>query len=161
MHEFIHFLAILSSEQSGLDSADTMGIISAQWANEMDVMNLFSKSPYLADDVSFSFINSLKLVLDEATIKELNDREIQLEMRLKKERSFHRSELIFDPRKLGELANLHYSMEWFVGHISKLRLAGNAPQLNDNSRSWVKENMGSTELLASLNGIFLLLGLVF
>lgn len=33
-----------------------------------------------------------------------------MEMRMKKERSFHRSELVFDQRKLGELANLHYSM---------------------------------------------------
>ncbi|KAJ3217398.1 hypothetical protein HDU67_007981 [Dinochytrium kinnereticum] len=41
---------------------------------------------------------------------------ITKEMKLKKERSFHRNELIFEPRKLKALASMHYSL------VSQLRM---------------------------------------
>lgn len=47
--------ALLSTDQPGLDISESTGIISAQWANELEMVNLFSRSPYLMDEVKVTF----------------------------------------------------------------------------------------------------------
>jgi hypothetical protein len=51
----------------------------------------------------------------------LSVEETTLEMRLKSERSFHRSELIFDYKKLASLASMHYSLNWLISQVKLLR----------------------------------------
>jgi exocyst complex component 4 len=53
--------------------------------------------------------------------EDLSEQETKLEMDLKKERAFHRGELIFDVKTLWSLANMHYGMDWFVEQVWKLR----------------------------------------
>ncbi|KAJ3334079.1 hypothetical protein HDU76_011603 [Blyttiomyces sp. JEL0837] len=90
---------------------DGVGIISAGWACEDEIVQLLLQNTYLQGGVpDFEFNRSLA------------EKETYVEMRLKKERSFYRNELIFEPRKLLSIAQMHYSLDWFIFQISMLRV---------------------------------------
>ena len=48
--------------------------------------------------------------VDKYAQKRLLDQEIELQMNMRKDRSLHRSELIFELRKIHSLASLHHSL---------------------------------------------------
>ncbi|KXS11677.1 hypothetical protein M427DRAFT_426557 [Gonapodya prolifera JEL478] len=106
------FRALMSTESTTGEQVDQMAILSAVWAQDTGLVEILSQNS--------NFLNTEE---DDAAANEsLSERELTLEMKLKKERSIHRSELVFDHKKLWAVANLHYSMEWFSKQIQKLRL---------------------------------------
>lgn len=64
-----------------------------------------------------------------------------LEMRLKGERSFHRSELFLDSRKIEHLAHLIYGIEWVVDQIGFLRGQEFDTDLAESFNNTSKANM--------------------
>ena len=50
----------------------------------------------------------------------LMERETFLELKKKGERSFHRSELLLDAKKIQHLSNLIYGMQWVVDQMNHL-----------------------------------------
>ncbi|KAI9141112.1 hypothetical protein BKA69DRAFT_1076112 [Paraphysoderma sedebokerense] len=85
--------------------------LSGQWAQNEDLTRL------LRDNTFFT---------NKPPDVELNDklsvREIIFESKLSKDRSIHRSEMIFDRKKLQLLGHLRFSIQWFIAEIQKLRL---------------------------------------
>ncbi|KAI9334954.1 Sec8 exocyst complex component-specific domain-containing protein [Obelidium mucronatum] len=88
-----------------------VGIISAGWACEDEVVQLLLKNTYFLPGIPNAAIN-----------KVLAESETYAEMNFKKERSFDRRELIFDSRKLQAVAHMHYSIDWFIAQIGHLRV---------------------------------------
>ncbi|KAH6571183.1 hypothetical protein BASA50_005377 [Batrachochytrium salamandrivorans] len=104
------FRALIATEKLGADHSGILtGSIAYTWAKNENVLELMSQNSLLSDiRDSDSQLEMNQLACQKETI---------LEMKLKGERSFHRSELIFEPRRLQGLAYLHYSMEWLAAQI--------------------------------------------
>ncbi|KAJ3272681.1 von Willebrand factor A domain-containing protein 8 [Terramyces sp. JEL0728] len=51
----------------------------------------------------------------------VSQKETAMELKLKGERSFHRSELLLEPRKIQAFANLLYGLEWMIDQLKFLR----------------------------------------
>ncbi|KAJ3075448.1 hypothetical protein HDU98_008066 [Podochytrium sp. JEL0797] len=88
-----------------------VGIISAGWACEDEVVQLLLKNTYFLPGVPNLAVN-----------KALAESETLAEMNFKKERSFDKRELLFDVRTLQAIAHMHYSMDWFIAQIAHLRV---------------------------------------
>jgi exocyst complex component 4 len=58
----------------------------------------------------------------------LSSKETLVELKKKGERSFHRSELLLDSRRIQQLASLLYGMQWLLDQINQLRTAEQAGQ---------------------------------
>jgi hypothetical protein len=100
-------------EKVGKDGSQTEGatsILSVIWAQNEELAAIFSKNTYLGSKV---------IDVEENCI--LAQKETLVELRLKGERSFHRSELLLEPRKIQHLAHLLYSVEWVLDQVSFLR----------------------------------------
>ena len=101
------------------DDFETVTTISANWVTHEDISRLLSQNTWLFELVRFFAIHfaledGIKRVCatQEAKLdvnEYLSQEETAIEMELKSERSFHRSELIFDHKKIAALAALHYS----------------------------------------------------
>ncbi|KAJ3283609.1 hypothetical protein HK104_010298, partial [Borealophlyctis nickersoniae] len=92
------YRSLMSSDAVGGDSGEG-GIVSAVWAQEGEIRKLLVQNTFYREGkINWEFNQGL------------SQKETHVEMKLKKERSFHRSELIFDVRKLQALANLHHSI---------------------------------------------------
>ncbi|KAJ3052048.1 hypothetical protein HK097_006960 [Rhizophlyctis rosea] len=110
------YRTLVSADLTGFIS-DSSVVVSSVWIQEREIANVLGKNTLYRVDVEPNLeVN-----------QNLSQRETVYEMKLKKERSFHRSELIFDMRKLQALANLHHSLRWFSTQISSLRSHG-SPQ---------------------------------
>ncbi|KAJ3335656.1 hypothetical protein HDU93_004770 [Gonapodya sp. JEL0774] len=129
--------ALLSTESTSGEQFDQMPILSAVWAEDQGLVEILSRNT--------NFLNQDD---DDTSLNEtLSEQELNLEMKLKKERSIHRSELIFDHKRLWAVANLHFSMEWFVRQIYKLR------NNNDDLEETQKPVRGpSSESLSNIDG---------
>lgn len=66
--------------------------------------------------------------------RKLTAQETTIQLKLKGERSIHRSELLMQPRKIQYLSNLAYGLEWVVDQIKFLR---DSEGKNDSSSSYV------------------------
>ncbi|KAI8614367.1 Sec8 exocyst complex component-specific domain-containing protein [Chytriomyces sp. MP71] len=88
-----------------------VGIISAGWACEDDIVQLLLKNTYFTPGTPN---------LD--TNKALAESETYVEMKFKKERSFDRREILFDNRILQAIAHMHYSIDWLIAQIAHLRV---------------------------------------
>ncbi|KAJ3411659.1 hypothetical protein HDV05_001868 [Chytridiales sp. JEL 0842] len=108
------FRSLMSGDKSKADY-EGVGIISAGWACEDEIVQLLLQNTYFQNGVIDVHLNYT-----------LAQKETYVEMALKKERSFHRNELIFEQRKLLAVANMHFSLDWFVAQISLLRVADRA-----------------------------------
>ncbi|KAI8907206.1 Sec8 exocyst complex component-specific domain-containing protein [Gorgonomyces haynaldii] len=95
----------------GMDQDATVdACISSSWANLPDIRSILSQNTYLDGDSVNLDLNSI-----------LTQKEIAVQLKLKGDRSFHRSELIFEPRKLQSLATLYYGLHWLDDQVSHLR----------------------------------------
>ncbi|KAI9026276.1 Sec8 exocyst complex component-specific domain-containing protein [Hyaloraphidium curvatum] len=91
------------------DGRGSSKIVSAAWAQDpslSNVLTLFYESSADADG---------------ERVEKLSEEEFHALEKLKGDRSFHRSELVFDARKLAFLANLHHSLQWFRDQIALFR----------------------------------------
>lgn len=93
------------------DDMESGGIVSAFWVFFEDITRLLSQNTLLFDNMEYKPEVNDFLSVEETT----------LEMRMKSERSFHRSELVFDYKKLASLASMHYSLNWLVAQVKLLR----------------------------------------
>ncbi|KAJ3120619.1 hypothetical protein HK100_012724 [Physocladia obscura] len=93
-----------------------VGIISAGWACEDEIVQLLLKNTYFMPGVPNLEIN--KALAESGYLFQ----ETYVEMSFKRERSFSRGELVFDLRKLQDLAHMHHSMDWFIAQIAHLRV---------------------------------------
>ncbi|KAI8850248.1 hypothetical protein BC829DRAFT_389576 [Chytridium lagenaria] len=100
------FRALMSGDQSGREY-EGVGILSAGWACEDEIVQLLLQNTF--------FLNGTP---DLEVNQALSQKETYIEMKLKKERSFHRNELIFEPRKL--------KSDWFISQVSQLRMSDRA-----------------------------------
>ncbi|KAJ3293376.1 hypothetical protein HDU79_000412 [Rhizoclosmatium sp. JEL0117] len=127
-----------------------VGIISAGWACEDEVVQLLLKNTYFLPGIPNLEVN-----------KTLAESETCAEMQFKKERSFSRRELIFDSRTLQAIAHMHYSIDWFIAQIAHLRVTEKSirrippllkPRVNDiaDSHASINEAQASTESLPPL-----------
>ncbi|KNE66413.1 hypothetical protein AMAG_11553 [Allomyces macrogynus ATCC 38327] len=84
--------------------------VSGVWAQHPDLVHIVTQNTLFRDDVEPNY--------------EMNERfnvqEILLEARLCDDRSFQRSELIFDPKRLELMAALRESLKWFRQEMVKL-----------------------------------------
>lgn len=85
-------------------------IVSSQWAKDKEIQNLLKQNTYLDSEIVNYEFNQV-----------LCQKESILEMKKKGDRSFHRSELLFEPRKLQFMANIYYGMMWLCDQIEYLR----------------------------------------
>ncbi|KAJ3252851.1 hypothetical protein HDU77_004892 [Chytriomyces hyalinus] len=88
-----------------------VGIISAGWACEDDIVQLLLKNTYFTPGIPNLAVN-----------KALAESETFVEMKFKKERSFDHREILFDTRTLQAIAHMHYSIDWFIAQIGHLRV---------------------------------------
>ncbi|KAJ1967385.1 exocyst subunit, partial [Dimargaris xerosporica] len=95
---------LLSSSQHPHHNANQQ-CISARWAKDDDLLQLLDMK--------------LRLLLHEhdVTYDPHADRELEIEYRLKHDRSIHPSELMFDVKKMNFLATLYHSLEWFLLNV--------------------------------------------
>ncbi|EGF78900.1 hypothetical protein BATDEDRAFT_26302 [Batrachochytrium dendrobatidis JAM81] len=104
------FRTLISTEQSGSENS---GSISFAWTKNEKLTELMAENLFLTD----AFDTPAQMNRNQAAWQ----KETDLEMKLKGERSFHRSELIFESRRLQGLAQLHYSMEWLAAQIMYMK----------------------------------------
>ncbi|TPX38723.1 hypothetical protein SeMB42_g06582 [Synchytrium endobioticum] len=107
------YWALMSADTSDNTEADR-NVISCVWAHDPEILKLMTQN---------TFFDAEKDVNMEYN-KQISERETFLEMKLKQERSFHRGEMVFDYKKLQELATLHYTTQWFVSQLAMLNTAG-------------------------------------
>ena len=94
---------------------DEMDILSASWAQHEDLIPLYCQNTY---------IDSKNVTIDVYKNHKLSVEETSIQMKLKGERSIHRSELLMQSRKIQYLANLAYGIEWVLDQIKYLRDSG-------------------------------------
>ncbi|KAI8818997.1 Sec8 exocyst complex component-specific domain-containing protein [Fimicolochytrium jonesii] len=104
------FKALTSSNQPGADGGYS-SIVSAAWVQDDEIFELLSERAVYHDDATDAG--------SDFTTK-LAHRETFAELALKKDRSFHRSELLLEHRTLKNLGSLHHSIEWFVEQTTHL-----------------------------------------
>jgi hypothetical protein len=78
----------------------TSSVVSSVWAQDEEMRSLLGKNTYLLDAEEF----------DSGLNQELGSQETKKQIKLNQERSFHRSDLIFDNRKLDMLSNFRTSL---------------------------------------------------
>ncbi|KAI8925799.1 Sec8 exocyst complex component-specific domain-containing protein [Entophlyctis helioformis] len=111
------FRSLMSIEQTETDSGEgAASTIAHTWAKNEEIIAILSQNTLLSKKSSGP--DAAKHTENNS---QLSQKETVLEMKLKGERSFHRSELIFEPRRMQSLANLHYSLEWLASKISQIR----------------------------------------
>ncbi|KAJ3108836.1 hypothetical protein HDU97_010108 [Phlyctochytrium planicorne] len=93
------FRALMFGDHSGQEY-EGVGVISAGWACEDEIVKLLLQNTFFLNGTPDLDVNH-----------SLSQKETYIEMKLKRERSFHRNELIFEIRKLKALAHMHYSLE--------------------------------------------------
>ncbi|KAJ3012377.1 UNVERIFIED_CONTAM: hypothetical protein HDU68_001241 [Siphonaria sp. JEL0065] len=127
-----------------------VGIISAGWACEDEVVQLLLKNTYFLPGIPNPIVN--KVLAESETFAEMN---------FKKERSFDRRELIFDSRTLQAVAHMHYSIDWFIAQIGHLRVTEKSirrippllkPRTSNiaDSNTSINDTSGSSESLPPL-----------
>ncbi|KAI9362487.1 hypothetical protein DFJ73DRAFT_756768 [Zopfochytrium polystomum] len=120
------FRTLMSCEK-GQSDRETMSSISAGWACEDEIVQLLLQNTLLLSGETY------------------------VEMHLKKERSFHRMELIFEPRKLQTIAQMHFTMDWFIAQVTLLRVTEQVLRRPSLQLSSAKEDV--TESISSLDGL--------
>ncbi|TPX72632.1 hypothetical protein SpCBS45565_g00189 [Spizellomyces sp. 'palustris'] len=133
------FNALISSNQPGADGGYS-SIVSASWVREPEVVEILSQHTLFRSD---------GMEIDSPVDQTLSQKETFLEMKLKKERSFHRSELIMELRTLQAIASLHHSIEWFISQVSRLFVTDTAKMRVAPFLSQLKTRKGSSESLDS------------
>ncbi|KND01717.1 uncharacterized protein SPPG_03510 [Spizellomyces punctatus DAOM BR117] len=133
------FNALISSNQPGADGGYS-SIVSASWVREPEVVEILSQHTLFRSD---------GMEIESPVDQTLSQKETFLEMKLKKERSFHRSELIMELRTLQAIASLHHSIEWFISQVSRLFVTDTAKMRVAPFLSQVKTRKGSSESLDS------------
>ncbi|KAJ3373708.1 hypothetical protein HDU91_006037 [Kappamyces sp. JEL0680] len=117
-------------ERSEDEQVVETSILSVLWAQNAELDALFSQNTYLdAKEI------------DVEVNQGLAQKETALEFKLKGERSFHRSELLLDPKKIQNLSHLIYGMQWVLDQISFVRNTSGS----DSSNSYITAN--SAELM--------------
>ncbi|KAI9101019.1 Sec8 exocyst complex component-specific domain-containing protein [Phlyctochytrium arcticum] len=127
------FNALISSSQPGADGGYS-SIVSASWVREGGLLELLTQYPLFRYEIG----------QDKDHSYQLTQKETYLEMTLKKDRSFHRSELIMELRNLQAIASLHHSVEWFIGKMSRLFVAKNTKLQIAPLFVHLKNNKGSS-----------------
>ena len=86
-------------------------MIALTWAQTEDMIAILKQR--------FEFVEN-ESALNKLTNQSLSQKEFLLETRLKGERSFHRTELVFEAAKLQMLGHLHYSMDWIMEQLTQM-----------------------------------------
>ncbi|KAJ3123240.1 hypothetical protein HK098_002078 [Nowakowskiella sp. JEL0407] len=115
------FRTLVAADHSVVDS-DGNGIVSANWASNEELIKILLQNPYLRDETVEG-------------IRPSSLKEIGTELKLRGERSLLRTELIVEHQKLEHLANLHYSIDWFLKQLAVLRSSSNR-----SNRKKIKSN---------------------
>ncbi|KAI8915401.1 Sec8 exocyst complex component-specific domain-containing protein [Powellomyces hirtus] len=138
------FNALTSSNQPGADGGYS-SIISASWVRDDEIADVLSQHGFALRE---------RGTIDREFSEALNQRETSIEMKLKKERSFHRSELLLEQRTLQSIASLHHSIEWFYNQTCTLLSVStdksNHPALIDaKGMKWSSDSLQSYFRLSS------------
>ncbi|TPX58983.1 hypothetical protein PhCBS80983_g02766 [Powellomyces hirtus] len=138
------FNALTSSNQPGADGGYS-SIISASWVRDEEIADVLSQHGFALRE---------RGTIDREFSEALNQRETSIEMKLKKERSFHRSELLLEQRTLQSIASLHHSIEWFYNQTCTLLSVStdksNHPALIDaKGMKWSSDSLQSYFRLSS------------
>lgn len=105
-----------NSVHSDGTNVNDAGVLSATWVANERIVGSMRKSTYLLDADEF----------DSGMNDQLSKQETKIFIELSQQRSFHRSELIFDSRKIDFLANLRTSLSWFEEQLSRLIAPGSS-----------------------------------
>ncbi|GAB5587183.1 exocyst subunit [Umbelopsis nana] len=110
--ERFHSIAAPDNQSNNNDRTDDYPLsLSATWAQEEGVIALLTQSPYFSGDKE----------TDDAFLKNLNHRELTLELKLKQSKEIQIDDLLLEPKKLVALGRLYHSLKWFVRKIWDLR----------------------------------------
>jgi exocyst complex component 4 len=116
---------------------DQNSVLCVQWAVDADIAEVLRDNTYL---------NGKTINLEKN--RSLCQKETFLELSKKGERSFHRLELILEPRKLEHMGNLLYGIRWLNDQIEFLR--GKAQQV-DVSQSYIASH--SKEIMRAFSNL--------
>ncbi|KAJ3011813.1 hypothetical protein HKX48_006633 [Thoreauomyces humboldtii] len=139
------FNALTSSNQPGADGGYS-SIISASWVRNADVSELLARSELAQRENTKQGRDTSEMCHQQETF---------IELKLKKDRSFHRSELLLEQRTLQAIASLHHSMEWFHDHTCDfLAVTPNEPQASryvsgSKATKWSRESLNEYFQLSS------------
>ncbi|KAJ3149479.1 hypothetical protein HDU89_003843 [Geranomyces variabilis] len=137
------FNALTSSNQPGADGGYS-SIVSASWVRDDTVAEVLAAHSLLPLDSK----GNPNRELSEA----LHQKETFVELKLKKDRSFHRSELLLEQRTLQSIASLHHSIEWFYNQTNTLlAVATPAPSTlaGSDAPQWSADSLQSYTKLSS------------
>lgn len=110
--ERFHSIAAPDNKNNINDRSDEYPIsLSANWAQEEDIVALLTQSPYFSGEKDVDF----------ELLKDLNQRELTLELKLKESKNITIDDLLLDSKKLIALGRLYQSLKWFVRKIWDLR----------------------------------------
>ncbi|CAM0140394.1 unnamed protein product [Umbelopsis sp. WA50703] len=110
--ERFHSIAAPDNKNNINDRSDEYPIsLSANWAQEEDIVVLLTQSPYFSGEKDVDF----------ELLKDLNQRELTLELKLKDSKNITIDDLLLEPKKLIALGRLYQSLKWFVRKIWDLR----------------------------------------
>ncbi|KAJ3189924.1 hypothetical protein HDU85_000210 [Gaertneriomyces sp. JEL0708] len=104
-----------------------VGIVSGVWVRDREVEALLAKLCAVCEK------KESESEMGKVERERISQKETVLEMKLKGDRSFHRSELILDVEILKGLAVLHRGMEWFAKWLSSL--LSSSPTADDSSNN--------------------------
>ena len=96
-------------------------MISAGWACEDEIVQLLLANTFFKDGVPSEDLNkslAVKVLQIPVYMPLIFLKETYIEMQFKKERSFERSEIVFDMKKLQAVAHMHYSLVRMCQHVS-------------------------------------------
>ena len=94
------------------DYSESDSVLSSQWAKDPEIQAVLRQNSYLESETSVnSEFNQI-----------LCQKQTAIESSKKGDRSLHRSELIFEPRKIQSLAGLYYGLRWLLDQIQYLRV---------------------------------------
>ncbi|KAI8894398.1 Sec8 exocyst complex component-specific domain-containing protein [Globomyces pollinis-pini] len=121
-NDFFLMLDLFSGDDTVSETeSNSSTVLSVQWAMDPEISDVIS------DITHFS---AKKINYDVNRI--MYEKETLVELKKKGERSFHRSELLLDPKKMQSLAHLLYSLEWVLDQLKFIR--GQKPS-NESSNS--------------------------